>query len=147
MSYIVGIAEEQDFLCYYCDHPMHKHQHVEGQPTPRDAITKDHYIARAWGGLTHPSNMVAACCQCNNLRGDIEAEAFKNLMWKWFKRNPYLWIRWHNVANEELYELKLQCIRVYERQLRGKAQRYIEFAYHHFDFTFRERRRLALTYA
>ncbi len=74
----------------------------------------------------------------------MEAEAFYNLMQKWFKKNPYLWIRWHTISRDELYDLKLHCLQVHERQLRGKAKRYIAFAYRHFEFTFRERQRLVI---
>ena len=145
MSYIERIAAAQYNRCYYCDHPMIRHQHIEGRPIPRDAITKDHYIARAWGGKTTPENMVAACAQCNHLRGDMEAEAFYNLMQKWFKKKPYLWIRWHQLNGDDLYELRRQCIHVHERQLRGKAKRHIEYVYRHIEFVFRERRRLHMS--
>ncbi len=140
--HIERIARKQYYRCYYCDHPMIRHRHIEGQATPRDAMTKDHYIPRAWGGPTVPKNIVAACCQCNTLRGDMDAEAFYNLMQKWFKRRPYLWVRWHQLSEEELYLLKLHCIQVHERQLRGKARRHIEFAYRHISFVFRYQHRL-----
>lgn len=140
MSYIQRIAAEQNYLCYYCKHPMFRYRK---QPLPSDALTKDHVVPRSEGGITAPSNMVAACSQCNNLRGDIAAEAFYNLMQKWFKRNPFLWIRWHNLSRSELYDLKLRCIRVQEQRLRGKAQHYPRYAFQHFDYVRREERMLA----
>jgi hypothetical protein len=105
-------------------------------------MTKDHLTPRVYGGPTQRDNLVAACCQCNNLRGEMEAAAFKNLMEKWFRRNSYLWIRWHNISSAELSQLKMQCITVHERQLRGKAKRCIDIAYRHLEFCFQERSRL-----
>lgn len=142
MSYIERIAEAQGFRCFYCEHLMYRYKK---QPLPPDTLTKDHYIPRSEGGVTHPDNMVAACSQCNNLRGDVSIEVFYNLQQKWFKKNPYLWIRWHRLTRHELYDLKLQCLRVHERRLRGKARRNILYAYRHVDFSLREERLLART--
>ena len=141
-QYFQRIVASQGFFCYYCEHRMFQHQHVSGRRTPPDAITKDHLEPRVYGGETSERNLVAACCQCNNLRGEMEAEAFKNLMEKWFKRDPYLWIRWHQLGPDELSRLKINCLQVHERQLRGIAKRYRDIAYRHLDFTFRERFRL-----
>ncbi len=142
MSYIEKIAHSQNYFCFYCNHRMHRHIHVLGTPTPRDAITKDHFIPRVYGGVTTAQNIVAACCLCNNLRGEMEAVAFKNLIEKWFKRDPFLWIRWHTISGQELSRLKLNCITVHERQLRGKARRCVDIAYRHLEFCFQERNRL-----
>ncbi|MFT5849783.1 MAG: hypothetical protein ACI9H6_000602 [Patiriisocius sp.] len=140
MSYILRISKEQNNLCYYCEHPMFRYRK---QPLPSDALTKDHFIPRSEGGETSSENMVAACSQCNNLRGDIDAETFYNLMQKWFRKNPFLWIRWHNLSRDELYDLKLICARVHERRLRGKARHHLIYAYKHFAFVRREKRLLA----
>lgn len=142
MSYIERIAAAQGHLCFYCGHRMFRHQHIDGEPTPADAITKDHITPRVYGGATTTDNLVAACRLCNNLRGEMDAEAFANLLKKWFKRDPYLWIRWHTISYEEFYELKRQCSIVYARQLCGLARRYIDYAYRHIDFLWRERHRL-----
>ncbi len=115
------------------------------QPLPPDTLTKDHFIPRSEGGQTAPSNMVTACSQCNSLRGNIAAEVFYYLLQKWFKKNPFLWIRWHRLSREELYDLKLICIRVHKRRLRGKARHHIAYAYRHFAFVHREKRLLAHT--
>ena len=142
MSYIERIAAAQNYMCCYCEHRMFRHTHRLGFATPRDAITKDHVIPRVYNGPTVAENLVAACCQCNNLRGEMEATAFKNLLTKWFARDPWLWIRWHTIDYDELNDLKLQCLQVHERQLRGLARHYIDIAYRHLDFTYRERGRL-----
>lgn len=63
----------------------------------------------------------------------MDAHAFYNLMQKWFKRDSALHERWHRISREELAALKIQCIRVHERQLCGLAKRYVEMAFRHFD--------------
>lgn len=145
MSHILRIAEAQNYRCCYCGHPMLRHQHIDGKSTPRNAMTKDHVEPRAYGGETNTNNLVAACCQCNCLRGEIEAVAFYNLMQKWFKRDASLLIRWHQLSQQELFELKVQCIQVHERQLKGLAVKYIEYAFRHVVFTHQRRRQLAHT--
>lgn len=142
MSHIERIAEEQKYICCYCEHRMFRHRHRPGYPTPRDAITKDHLIPRVYDGPTIQENLVAACCQCNNLRGEMDAAAFQNILFKWFKRDPWLWIRWHTISTDELQELKLACLHIHERQLRGLARHYVDIAYRHLEFTYRERGRL-----
>lgn len=103
MSYIHIISESQNHRCCYCGHKMIRHQHINGVPTPRNALTKDHLEPRTYGGPTQIENIIAACCQCNNLRGEMEAIAFYNLTQKWFRRNKKLWDRWHLVSREELF--------------------------------------------
>lgn len=120
---------------------MIRHQYVEGVPLPRNAATKDHVEPRTYEGETSWWNMVAACSQCNNLRGEIEAEAFFNLMQKWFKRDSTLRARWHTIDRAELAELKRECMSVHVRQLRGLGKRHIEFAFRHFDFVNKWQRR------
>jgi 5-methylcytosine-specific restriction endonuclease McrA len=104
-------------------------------------MTKDHFEPRVYGGPTVFENMIAACCQCNNLRGELDAFAFYNLMCKWLKRDPTLWERWYSLTRSELRTLKEQCHTVHERQLNGLAFRHIEYAFRHFHFTKRERYR------
>jgi hypothetical protein len=142
MSYILRIAEAQNHRCCYCGHRMIRHTHYNGVPTPRDALIKDHLEPRTYGGPTEINNIIAACCQCNNLRGEMEALAFHNLMQKWFKRDATLRGRWHMVTREELYTLKLQCIKVHERQLNGLARKYIEYAFRHVIFSYQRRTQL-----
>lgn len=91
---------------------------------------------------TTEANLVAACCQCNNLRGEMEAKAFQNILNKWFKRDAWLWIRWHTIQYDELSQLKQECLAIHERQLRGLGRHYVDIAYRHLEFTYRERFRL-----
>lgn len=135
IRHIFELSEPQNHRCCYCGHAMIKHIHVDGVPTPRNAMTKDHFEPRVYGGGTFRSNLIAACCQCNNLRGEMEAEAFYNLMQKRFKRDESLWQHWHSISRRELHELKQHCRNVHERQLFGLAKRHIEHAFRHWDFT------------
>lgn len=134
MTLIVRLIGEQNHRCCYCGHSMMRHRTKYGQPMPRNTATKDHYEPKTYGGITSYENMIAACFQCNTLRGELDADAFYNLMQKWFKRDPNLRVRWHTLTREELYPLKINCLLVHEKQLRGRAQKYIEYAFRHFTF-------------
>jgi hypothetical protein len=137
MRAVLVVAAEQDYFCRYCEHKMLLHQHVPGEPTPRDALTKDHVTPRVLGGPTTVENLVAACCQCNFMRGEIDAEAFANILEKWFRKDPFLWIRWHTIAWSDVLERKHHCMVVHERILRGRARRYREYAYRHQEYVYR----------
>lgn len=143
-EYFRTIVDSQRHICCYCGHRMFKHVHVNGLPTPRDAITKDHVKARVYGGETIFENIVAACCQCNYLRGEISAEAFGNILERMFLRRPFLWIRWHEISNTEMEEIKIRCLITEEKRLRGKARKHPEIAYIHQEFVQRRQRQLAV---
>ena len=128
------LSERQNHRCCYCGHVMIYHVHYDGTPTPRNAATKDHFEPRTYGGATNFQNLIVACYQCNHLRGEMEAVAFFNLIQKWFKRDVTLRERWHHVKREELYAFGLHCYDVHKRQLRGRAKRYIEYAFRHYVF-------------
>lgn len=139
---IEAIANSQDNLCYYCGHKMIRHQHKDREPVPRNAMTKDHIEPRVYGGETLRENLLAACAQCNSLRGEMETLAFKNILSKWFRRDESLRHRWHSIERNELNNYKFELLQIHERQLRGLARHWVEYAFRHFDFSFRERRRL-----
>jgi hypothetical protein len=113
---------------------MVRRPHENGAPIPRDIPTRDHKEPRTYGGPTTPENIIAACLLCNNLRGEIDAVAFKNLVTKWFKRDPTLKARWHTIEKEEFAAFKRECMHVHERQLRGLGIRSLEHAFRHFAF-------------
>lgn len=135
MTYMQRLTESQNHRCCYCGHTMITLKSKEGVPQPRNLLTKDHVEPRTYGGLTNYANLIAACFQCNNLRGEMEAQAFYNLQQKWFKRDGTLNVRWHQISRAELCHLKKQCHLVHERQLRGLAMRNIEYAFRHFTFS------------
>ena len=49
-----AILQRDGFRCHYC-----------GAPAPAVQLEVDHYIPVASGGTDDPSNLVAACQQCN----------------------------------------------------------------------------------
>jgi hypothetical protein len=126
------LAERQNYRCCYCGHPMVRHQHRNGWPTPRNTMTFDHLEPKSYGGAWLIENMVIACAQCNQLRGNMEALAFFNLQQKWFRRNRLLWYEWHIIPWSALQPLRQQCLLVHERQLYGLARRDLERAFRHF---------------
>lgn len=145
MSIVVRITESQNHRCCYCGHLMIRHLHQNGRPTPRNAATKDHVLPKTYGGATTYENMVAACLQCNNLRGEIDAITFYNIIQKWFKKHPELYETWHQIPYPQLRELKIVCLSTYERQLRGQAKRYVEMAFRHDTFTWQRRQLLGVS--
>lgn len=132
MPRIRRLAEAQNHRCCYCSSSMVLS--YDGAVMPRDLATLDHVKPRTYGGTTAFNNAVAACYQCNNLRGEMEAIAFYNLMQKWFRRDPTLQVRWHQLDREELFELRLQCVRAHERQLHGLGIRCVETAFLHMRY-------------
>ncbi len=131
---IIALSEPQNHRCCYCGHAMIRHKHIDGAPMPRNAATKDHLEPRFYGGVTTTENLIAACYQCNSLRGELEALAFFNLQQKWFKRDESLRPRWHSASREELVEFKIQCQSVHVRQLNGLGRRSLEHAFRHLQF-------------
>lgn len=140
--HIEVIAKSQDNRCPYCEHGMVRVKQMYGVTYPRNAMTKDHLEPRVYGGPNSRENLIAACSQCNHLRGEMDARAFKNLQRKWFRRDPTLQERWHSISREELNRYKVQTLTVHERHMRGLGIYFIEYGFRHFDFTNRERRRL-----
>ncbi len=131
---ILALCEPQNHRCCYCGHEMIRFKGESGTTIPRNAATRDHVEPRSYGGETSWWNMVAACSQCNSLRGQIDAEAFYNLMQKWLRRDPTLQKRWHHISKEELYVFRQECLDVHQRQLRGLARRSVEYAFRNYDF-------------
>lgn len=68
---------EQSGLCFYCDRLMAIY-HGDPKPTPDDAATFDHIIPMSVDPNLKRSrgNLVLACYECNNQRGDMAADAF-----------------------------------------------------------------------
>jgi hypothetical protein len=98
---------------------------------PRNAATRDHFEPRTYGGKNQ-YNLVAACRQCNQLRDEMDAIAFYNLVKKWFRRFEGLWERWHELSKEELQTFRRLRLESQQRQLHGLGVMHIEFAFRHF---------------
>lgn len=135
--YLMRLDEAQNHRCCYCGHHTKTQPHLEGRPPPPNIPTKDHLEPCIYGGKTNEENLLIACRQCNNLRGEMEALAFYNLLQKWFRRDSTLRWRWYTLTRSELQTLKTQCDRVYAAQLNGRARRHREFAFRHHEFSLR----------
>lgn len=66
------LVERQGGLCFYCDAPMTA---LQG---PRLA-TVDHVTPKPEGGSDDLSNKVAACHQCNRMKGCMTVEQIRRL--------------------------------------------------------------------
>ena len=97
------LSERQNGDCRYCGNPMIRHEHLDGVPTPPDAMTKDHVICRSRGGPDHNKNLVAACFQCNNLRSSVDCMIFTLVLYLYFWFDRTRRNRWHE---HEKYELR-----------------------------------------
>ncbi len=141
MLQIYILSEPQNHRCCYCGHRMIEVPQEEPSFVPRNAMTREHVIPKSYDGKGR-ENLVAACRQCNEMRGNMDAIAFYNLLQKWFKRDETLRERWHDIDVTEYQHFKLLCLRTQERHLRGLARRHIEYAYRHHSFIYHNRERL-----
>lgn len=142
MKNIYILSEPQNHRCCYCGNQMVEIKRQERNIVPRDAMTREHFIPKSYGGPTEKENLVAACQQCNEMRGNMDAVAFYNLIQKWFKRDETLRSRWHSISREERYEFKLRCLRTQERHLSGLSRKYNVYILRHAEFVYHNRRRL-----
>ena len=60
---------EQEGRCYYCGVDMRAGPKPGGKPHPNSA-TVDHVYPKAWGGDTHPDNLVLSCWTCNHTKAN-----------------------------------------------------------------------------
>lgn len=132
------LSERQNHRCCYCGHRMVNIEKHQQQRPPRNAVTREHVIAKSDGGNGHDPNVAAACKLCNELRGNIEPSIFSGLQKEWFRRDPTLRERWHTISREEYYFFKLQCLEAQERHLRRRSKtcptarlRHQHLLYHH----------------
>lgn len=141
MVKILDLSEAQNHRCCYCGHHMIRHVHFDYFPTPPNAATKDHVKPRVYGGETTWENMVAACYQCNTLRGEVPAETFYTILQRIFRDEPELWESWHDLDRVSVYRVKLRCVRTEVTRLSGIGRRHIPVAWQHVDFVNRYRTR------
>lgn len=132
MCRLLRLAEPQNHRCCYCGHHMILAT-KQFRMRPRNAISRDHVIPRACDGK-NADNLVAACAQCNHLRGDMDAIAFFNLLQRLFRRSPNLHARWHYVSRATLANLRIRFLLTHERYLRGLGKRHKEYAFRHMHF-------------
>lgn len=134
MKKIHHLSECQNHRCCYCGNPMIDLEKHHLPLIPLNAMTKEHIEPKSYGGVAQRENLAAACCQCNELRGNMDYVAFTNLIQKWFKRDSTLRSRWHYLTREERWHYKNLCLRTQERQLRGLARKHTVFAERHSRF-------------
>lgn len=71
------IYDAQRGICAYCKRPMlDPRWHLQRTPIQDDWPTRDHFIPIADGGTDNDDNIVIACYQCNNAKGNTPAEEF-----------------------------------------------------------------------
>ena len=70
------IAEEQEYLCYYCERKMSMSMAKQGASKK---ATLEHLKRKVDGGTYQYENIVVACQQCNCNRGDYPVEMWKEL--------------------------------------------------------------------
>lgn len=72
----MALSERQNHRCAYCG------QRMDGALNEPNMLTIDHLSARAHGGRTQQSNLVAACLRCNGLRGtERPTDFFRHQRW------------------------------------------------------------------
>lgn len=72
------MADEQGWRCCYCDVGMVAHGPADIETNPT-LVTIEHVMPKSLGGTNDPSNLKAACLECNYVRGlhNISAEIFE----------------------------------------------------------------------
>lgn len=63
------LADQQWWLCFYCDLPM-----------TEKTVTREHIIPRSKGGRGLHNNTAATCCHCNKRKGNRSSPPLKYLL-------------------------------------------------------------------
>ena len=65
--------------CFYCGRTCRSRPSRPSRKgnRPGDACTTDHLTPRSRGGTNDPDNVVLACRQCNEDKGDLDLEEFR----------------------------------------------------------------------
>lgn len=86
---LTQLIERQDGQCFYCSCEIYQigDAQLGWRPNPRPGVpwsgpppklaTIEHLIKQADGGTDDEANLVAACTKCNNSRGDVPWETWK----------------------------------------------------------------------
>ena len=62
------LLQQTGYRCGYCACEL-----------TRQTVTRDHIVPMAHGGRTTDSNLIAACRDCNQRKGDLDVEVFREL--------------------------------------------------------------------
>jgi hypothetical protein len=123
-NYVYALSEAQNHACCYCHHLMLiHHKQAKYETAPSNLLTKDHVNPRCYGGPTHADNLVAACGQCNWIRGALDAETFYILIQLWFNNDLLLHKRWHTISRLEYIHFKRECERIDKLQWRRRIKK------------------------
>lgn len=73
------LAEEQNWLCHYCDVEM---KDYDGMTHQDNDVSLDHKTPKCRGGTNELDNLVAACRKCNSDKSDTDYDAFMRYIGK-----------------------------------------------------------------
>ena len=73
------LMERHHRRCHWCKRVCRDLRKANG-PFPRDMATEDHIILKSDGGSDKLENLVLACHECNERRGNIDAGLFATIM-------------------------------------------------------------------
>lgn len=62
--------------CRHCERPVRIVKLKDGERQPKDMATEDHKVPRCDGGGDELTNLLLACFDCNNRRGNQSLETF-----------------------------------------------------------------------
>jgi len=62
--------------CHYCNRAVYKVRREDAAYDTSLIATKDHIRPKSLGGENYKANIVTACHQCNNIRGDTPYEVY-----------------------------------------------------------------------
>lgn len=138
MVKIILLSGEQNHRCCYCSNGMTYHNFNLRGPIPRNAMTRDHVIPKSYGGTGYYQNIVIACRQCNEIRGNLHAHVFHRLMEEWKKRDVDFIPSWYYFSKQHLWRYKMEVLlyqnlhlKSHRKRSHEDSSRYNRFMVHH----------------
>lgn len=101
------LAANQDWKCCYCGCQMQLKTLRSSRK--RNSATLEHIVLRTEGGQNVRSNMMAACNQCNGLRGQAEYIAFKLVM-NVVRQIPQIMNNWYTSSDHEFKVIRHEIL-------------------------------------
>ncbi len=72
-----ALMERDGRRCQHCGRGVRVVKLKSGQRQPKDQATEDHIKPKCDGGTDDMSNLLLACFDCNNTRGNMPLDAFR----------------------------------------------------------------------
>ena len=72
-----ALMERDGRRCQHCTRRVRIVKLKSGQRQPKDQATEDHITPKCEGGTDEMSNLLLACFDCNNTRGNMPLAAFR----------------------------------------------------------------------